>query len=58
VRALEVMRQATYMLKLAMVCCTPPERSLTLDRMADGLDSDLVDGEPARVLGALNVGNG
>jgi hypothetical protein len=26
--------------------------------MADGLDADLVDGEPARILGILDVGNG
>jgi hypothetical protein len=37
------------MLKWAMVCCTPP-RAHDLDRMADRLDADLVDGELARIL--------
>ncbi len=40
---LKLCGRPTYMLNMAMVCCTPPLLVLHLDRVADGLDADLVD---------------
>ena len=48
----------TYMLNMAMVCWTPPLLSRDADRMADGLDADLVDREVAGIRRALHVWNG
>ena len=45
----------TYMLKVAIVCCSPAERSLHPHRVADVLDADPVDGDLARVGAALHV---
>ena len=58
VRALEVMRQAHVHVEIGDSVLHAARALAHLDRMADGLDPDLVDGEPARVLGTLNVGNG
>src|SRR5471032_1755024 len=44
----------TYMLKFAIVCCSPAARSLTR-RMIDVLDTHAVDRQPSRVGSALDV---
>ena len=43
------------MLKFAIVCWSPPERSLTRTGWIDVLDADAVDRDPARVRAALHV---
>ena len=47
----------TYMLKLAMVCCAPPGRSMIRTGWRIGLDAHLVDRELARIVRGLDVGN-
>ena len=52
---LKLCGRLTYMLKLAMVCCSPAERSLHPHRVADVLDADAVDRQLARVGARLHV---
>ena len=57
VRALEMMRQAHVHVEVGDGVLHAAGTLTHLDRMADGLDADLVDGEPARVLRTLHVGD-
>ncbi len=45
----------TYMLKVAMVCCSPSERSFTSHGVSDVLDAHPVDRDAAGVGMALHV---
>ena len=52
---LKLWGRLTYMLKFAMVCCSPRRAVLHPHRVADVLDAHAVDGQAARVGAPLHI---